>query len=405
MTITSHVSGTRGRFGLLRSPRSSLTRFGHTLSVVAIKAYIFGGETAAGKLAGSEMHAVTLERSGDPESDYAVIPAVAGDDAGPIPCARTRHAACGLHDSVLIFGGVDGDGKLLDETSSLWGFNTSTRTWNRPEVSNSGDCPARRSSARLFAYGSDVVLYGGCDDNGTELADVWLFSFPEKTWKPMPDAPISTTHAALSDGVLYLVSGSDKMSGNMHHLQLTVKPEETLKWDVVSFPTNPLTPGPLPREGAGLVAVSTGYGRKYLGYLFGARKSASILSTETAGKIDPERETRDPAPQYWSDMWTLQIPSAPPEMKVTTHLYDAIKPAKIKDNIRDAIGADAGTHQWAEVEVLPPADLEASEGKVHPGPRAHFAYDVMKDGRWIVIWGGVNAKGECEGDGWVVQLE
>ena len=58
-----------------------------------------------------------------------------------------------------------------------------------------------------------------------------------------------------------------------------------------------------------------------------------------------------------------------------------------------------------EVEVLPPTDLEASEGKVHPGPRGSFACDVMDDGTTVVVWGGVNPKGEREGDGWVIKLE
>ena len=66
---------------------------------------------------------------------------------------------------------------------------------------------------------------------------------------------------------------------------------------------------------------------------------------------------------------------------------------------------DSGKHSWAEVEVLPPADLEESAGKIHPGPRSAFAVDVMKDKRSVVIWGGVNPKGEREGDGWIIKLE
>jgi hypothetical protein len=49
--------------------------------------------------------------------------------------------------------------------------------------------------------------------------------------------------------------------------------------------------------------------------------------------------------------------------------------------------------------------LEEMDGKLHPGPRAFFGADVMHDEKSIALWGGVNAKGERTGDGWVIRLE
>jgi hypothetical protein len=84
-----------------------------------------------------------------------------------------------------------------------------------------------------------------------------------------------------------------------------------------------------------------------------------------------------------------------------------LRPAALKDSIRSAFKADPGTNAWAEVDVQPPA-LEklgdGESGKVHPGPRAYFGCDVLKDRSTVMIWGGVNAKGEREGDGWLVSL-
>ena len=390
---------------MLIQSRLSLARSDHTLSVVGNKAYIFGGETTEGKLAYRDIHAVTLESSGEPESSYSVIPAVADVKDGEVPAARKKHAACAFNVCVAVFGGADEQDQLVDSQSTIWLFNTSKAAWEVMEGSQSEHGPKQRSSARLFDYQNSIVMYGGIDATGTELNDVWHFDYVDKKWSQLPDAPISTRHASLWDGALYLVSGSDNMSGDLHFLQIRVKPDQKCSWATVSFPTNPLTPGPLPRKGAGLLGMSTGYGRNYLLYMFGARQHAPVVSAETAGSAQAAGESKDASPQYWSDMWTFQLPSSQPEVKATTNLYDALKPSKVKDSIREALGTESGKHSWGEVEVLPPSDLTMSEGKVHPGPRGFFASDLMEDGRSVVLWGGINAKGEKEGDGWIIKLE
>ena len=65
-------------------------------------------------------------------------------------------------------------------------------------------------------------------------------------------------------------------------------------------------------------------------------------------------------------------------------------------------------------------DSAQGEGKAHPGPRAWMAADTLdgtaswggvgkgevglEQGRGVVVWGGRNARGEVEGDGWVVRI-
>lgn len=341
--------------------------------------------------------------TGKPDSQYALIPAVPDVEGGKVPSARKKHAACAFNVCVAVFGGVDDAGQLADSEPVIWLFNTGKSAWETMQAADSEKAPKPRSSARLFDFRNSLVLYGGVDASGAELNDVWHFDYVEKTWTQFSDAPISTSHAALTDGALYLVSGSDNMSGDLHFLQLAVKQGQPRGWSTISFPTNPLTPGPLPRQGAGLLGTSTGYGRNYLLYLFGARQHAPVVSAETVGDAQSEEESKSAAPQYWSDMWTFQLPSSQPEVKLSP--IDALKPSKVKDTIREAIGVESGKHSWADVEVLPPTDLDIPEGKVHPGPRGFFASDVMEDGRSVVLWGGINAKGEKEGDGWIIRLE
>ena len=328
-----------------------------------------------------------------------MIPAIPDRGVSDVPVARQKHAAAAFNVCVAIFGGTDESGETIDEGSMIWLFNTAKSAWEKLEPSAAESGPAPRNSARLFNHQNSLVLYGGTDGNGAALKDVWHFNYATKTWTQLPDAPVSTTNAEVADGVLHLISGADKMAGDLHLLPLTAKTDEERSWATVQFPTNPLTPGPQPRTGAGLVSISTGFGRQYLLYFFGARTSALAVSSE-------DSEAKDSPPQYWSDMWTYQLPSSDPEIKPTLSLTEAIKPAKIKDMIRSKLGYDDGKHSWAEVEVLPPTDLlEATEGKVHPGPRADFAYDVMEDRQSVVVWGGVNPKGEREGDGWIIKLE
>lgn len=393
------------RFPFTDTIRLSLARSDHSISVVGSKAYIFGGETAADKLASNDVHAVLLQSSEKSDADYALVPADPDEKDGKVPAARKKHAACSFNVCVAIFGGVDDAGRLVDDEPVIWLFNTAKSAWESMEAKAAGNAPKQRSSARLFNFRNSLVLYGGQDASGQDLTDLWHFSYVEKKWTQLPDAPLSTSHASFWDGALYLVSGSDNMSGDLHYLQLAVKKDHKPEWGTVSFPTNPLTPGPLPRQGAGLLGTSTGYGRNYLLYLFGARQHAPIVSAETAGNAQSEEQSKNSAPQYWSDMWTFQLPSSQPEGKPTTQVFDALKPSNIKDTLREAIGVESGKHSWAEVDVLPPSDLVIPEGKVHPGPRGFFASDVLEDGKSIVLWGGVNAKGEKEGDGWIIKLE
>ncbi|KAK0869004.1 hypothetical protein LTR87_013913 [Friedmanniomyces endolithicus] len=384
--------------------RLSLSRSGHSVSVVGNKAYIFGGETAAGKLASTDIHSITVSHEEKPYSDYAVIPAIPDQTDGPVPVARTKHAACGFNICVAVFCGLDEAGELIDETC-IWLFVTGKSSWESLRPSDaSAPSPEPRSEGNLFDHQNKLLLYGGKNKAGEALKDVWLFDYAKSTWRQFPDAPVSSSNAAVCNGVLHIISGTDTMSSDLHLLELGTEPGDEHKWQTIPFPTNPMTPGPRPRVGAGLLPITTGYGRHYLAFFFGARQQAGHPTPS-----EPSKPSTQDSPAneqtYWSDIWTYQLPSASHEAKATFSLSEVIKPAKIKDSIRHALGYDSGGHSWGEAEVMPLADLEASAGKVHPGPRGFFGCDVMKDGRSIIMWGGVVAKGEREGDGWIIRLE
>lgn len=386
-----------------------MARSNHTVTVIGNKAYIFGGDTAGNVLASNDVHVVTLEKSGKPEMDYSMIPAISDSESKQTPPPRSNHAACAFHGNVAVYGGTDSDENLIDEKSSVWLFSPERKTWDIVEPSK-GDAvetgaigPGPRRNAHLFAQDQHVILFGGVDSSGDNASDLWQFDIAARYWTQLPTAPAATSNASLANGQLWLISGNDPMSSQLHHISLSSSTEEK-KWESFTFPTNPLAPGPRARHNGALLPVTTGWGRNYLIYLLGARNDSS--ASEVHSSTNPEDPKHSSEITQFSDTWVLQIPASDLEPKLSTALKEAINPAKIKDAIRSALGAETGHLSWAEAVVQLPEDKQLEEdGKLHPGPRAFFGADVMEGGSSVVFWGGVDAKGERVGDGWVAKFE
>jgi hypothetical protein len=389
----------------------SLMRSNHSVTIVNNKAFIFGGSTADEKVATNDMHVINLAPSSNHEPDYQLIPAIpsSSSEGEPVPGPRTKHAACAFETKVAVYGGCNESSQLINEESCIWIFNPEDKTWSalKDHQETERPKPGSREGAKLFAHEKSILLYGGTTTDGRVSSDLWRFDTESRKWHALPNPPslASPTNAALKDSHLYLISSSDPMSSQLHILAL--KPangkdhqgdEEGLKWATLTFPTNPIAPGPRARHGGALLPVTTGYGRNYLVYLLGARDTSSSPTS-------PEAKDKEADLTQWSDTWVLQLPSSSLEPKPALSLGEAIKPAHIKDVIRSGVGADSGTWSWAEVEVKIPTELEAHEGKLHPGPRAFFGADVSGNGASVVFWGGEDADGHCVGDGWVVRLE
>lgn len=366
------------------------------------KAYIFGGDTAAGTPASTDIHVVTLQHSGQPEMDYSLIPALSTFEDGKTPAARSRHAACAFHGGIAVYGGCNEQGGLIDEKSSMWLFSPERKSWDMLAPTNVDNAPGPRRNAQLFANDTHIVLFGGVDGSGDNASDLWHFDVAARTWSQLPTAPVAASNAALMSGQLWLISGSDPLSSQIHHLDISSSRNE-MSWESFTFPTNPLAPGPRARRDGALIPISTGWGRNYLIYLLGARNDA----TSTSPTTNLEEASHAKEVTQYSDTWVLQIPSSDLEAKASFTLKDAIKPAKIKDAIRSALGAETGHLSWAEAVVQVPSDkeMEEDDGKLHPGPRAFFGADVMVNGSSVVFWGGVDARGERVGDGWVARFE
>ena len=280
---------------------------------------------------------------------------------------------------MVIHGGRDGpSAPIASDENCLWVWDVDSLSWSRLR----GDTQLHKSMAPRYGHYlfSDekqnfLLLVGGRADaaKGAGVSrEVWFYDLNQQVWSALPDAPAEPLAAAYTGHTLYLLT--EEQGVQYLDVRATAeereKPLEWLRLDEEPAPA----PRPTPREGGALVPLGTGYGREYLIYLFGGGAGAGEK-------------------KWYGDIWALQLPSR------------ELSGAMIKDKIRDKVlpkKVKSGEGTWAEVEVLPMQQSESEAGKVHPGPRARFGAGAVEKG--VVVWGGVNAKGDVEGDGWVIRV-
>lgn len=413
----------------------ALARSNHTVTVIGNKAYIFGGVYSNGKLCPIDVYCITLPTTANKTSpadaettrtEYRCFRAPAAESLLPalLPKPRHQHAACAQGKYMVIHGGLDCDGKPVEEDGNcLWLWDSETTQWSRLEGPTQLDKTLTpRHNHNLFFDESQnfFVLHGGktsinsVDQPSTET---WLYDFHSFAWTIVPatGSPAGPAIAtAYVDSTVYTIStnpetGEDTI--NYLYLQKSTTDREkpdSLVWKSIPFSnpsstsaisttptdaTNPIIP-PHRDGGAALIPLSTGYGRNYLVYMFGCSNT----------KLNPTGKTEK---EYHSSIYTLQIPST----------YNTL--ASAKDTVRKHLPSflksktspqGSGEWTWAPVDLVPvevPSE-KAVGGKTHPGPRDLFdgngAASSCLGGKGVMFWGGRNAKGEIESDGWVLRL-
>lgn len=393
--------------------KDSLARFAHAIASIDDDVYIFGGQVSQNELAGNEVHILKLGNVQGLGADYQCVPSLPSREGDEVPRPRAGHTLVAIEGKLVLFGGYE-DVKAktpIDENGRIWVFDPASKTWAHIEPLN--EKIAARHSHGAVVWGKSMIIHGGCtspeSSGATPASDTWQFSMGSHAWGELPSisshaasAPIipqAPPNLALASNTLYLISHSSSLNSQINMLDLMAE-GGVKEWSTIAYPSNPLTPGPRPRKAASLVPISTGLGREYLILILGAKDESSEHSAHTTAPPKPDSVTEsssadaDATPEAWSDIWALQLPSA------------ANTPAHAKDIARQKLGLNSHEAEWAEVQILTPdkdVDLKLSEGKQHPGPRAYTAATLLAKNR-ILIWGGLDPKGEAEGDGWFLDM-
>lgn len=413
-----------------------LPRSSHSLSVVAGRAYIFGGEVNPREPVDNDMHIITLPVAPETtHADYRAIPAKAQNIAGVVPEKRVGHSAAVIGNRIFIFGGRGGkDMQPLEENGRVWIYNTRTDSWTYLDPMPGTPYPAARSyhssvaiakpEPKLQTAGTDNVLddtqigktaeealtdeqsgghgtffvHAGCPASG-RTNDLWAFDVMSRTWKEYPEAPGKPrggTSLAISKQRIYRYggfNGEGEEGGKVDilELQLTtmtgigssteVSVSARGNWQTLDFVEEDMhRPGN--RSVAGLHTITAGRGREYLILFLGER--------------DPSSQGHQGAGKFWGDVWAFQCP--PQGMTV----------ASFDHATRQALGKETGEGLWTRIEV---ADAEGLEGEdvrqLMPGDRGWFGSSSMGDldVSGIVLWGGLNNLNERKDDGWILRLE
>lgn len=413
-----------------------LPRSSHTISVVAGRAYIFGGEITPREPVDNDMHVVTLPSGTVTSADYRSIPAKPESAGGEVPVKRVGHTAAVIGERIFMFGGRGGkEMKPLEENGRVWVYDTRFDAWShldpipgqpfpaarsyhssvaidKPQpanmkgvkVDNARELPRPGTIANLAQTAEEKGGYGtffvhaGCPNSG-RTNDFWAFDVRSKVWKEFPPAPGNPrggTALTVSKQRVFRYggfNGETEEGGKLDILELGLEtfndtsalPEAGITtkggWSTLDFTEEDMKfPGN--RSVAGFQTINTGMGREYLALFLGER--------------DPSDRGHDGAGKFWSDVWVFQ---APPQ---------GLTGASVKDATWQAIGRETGEGIWSEVAV---ADAEGSEGedvrKLVPGGRGWFASSTLGDlgVSGVIVWGGLNDKNEREDNGWILKFE
>lgn len=340
------------------------------------KIYIFGGITPNG-YASTDIHIITLPdfNQAANQTEYQCIPALPSTESGEVPKRKANHTACAVGDVILIYGGRDEDGCV---DGRVWAFDTRTLRW----VAYSTGTPTARYGHSAVVHQGRLIIQGGLSEKGELLTDAWSYdaqSQPE--WTELPSSPVSDQASSkdlkmmIAGETLYLLESGTAKIDTIHQLDIS---SNDAKWHTITLPSSPQHPIPAPRAGAAILPISTGHGRHYLLQFFGVEPL-------------PEGSQSD-EPNFLTNMWTLQLPS------------DSNSITKFKDATREKFNFESGEFLWAKVEVEARNHEIADEGKSLPGPLKDYAVSSV-DRKSKLLWGGVDAKGQTNGDGWMIRFK
>ena len=156
-------------------------RAGHSMSLVGEKIVVFGG-FAKGIFSNSvfiyNIRDNTWDNSEKTENDNEIleegqekVEQISNVENLPAPEPRINHSQVSYNTSIIIYGGVDKDGKYFDD---MWSYDLNTRFWKKIEIN--GEIPkARQGHSALLVDNNQMLIFGGKIANIFEINEFWRF--------------------------------------------------------------------------------------------------------------------------------------------------------------------------------------------------------------------------------------
>ncbi|PPQ64520.1 hypothetical protein CVT26_002059 [Gymnopilus dilepis] len=182
---------------------SPVGRYGHAVTMVGTKFFVFGGQVGEDFL--NDLWAFDLN-SLKTRSAWEQWEPVSSERPAP----RTGHVCITYEDQIIVFGGTDGKYHYND----TWSFNLQTRRWT--ELNCIGFIPSAREGHAAAIVGNVIYVFGGRGIDGKDLSDLAAFKISNQRWymfQNMGPSPSGRSgHAMASIGTKVYVVGGESFS-------------------------------------------------------------------------------------------------------------------------------------------------------------------------------------------------
>lgn len=149
-------------------PRPS-GRYGHSISTIGSKVYIFGGQLDDYFF--DDLVSYDLTKLRDPSSKWELI-----ESSTPAPPPRTNHSVVTYKDKLYLFGGTDG--RLW--YSDTWVFDPADHSWIQLDCSGFLPAPCEGHAATIV--GDIMYVFGGRSAQGEDLATLSALKLSTRKW-------------------------------------------------------------------------------------------------------------------------------------------------------------------------------------------------------------------------------
>ncbi|KAF8973589.1 hypothetical protein BDZ97DRAFT_379394 [Flammula alnicola] len=178
-------------------------RYGHAVTMVGSKFFMFGGQVDEEFL--NDLWAFDLNSLKTRSAWEHWEP---GSPDRPAP--RTGHVCITHEDQIIVFGGTDGKYHYND----TWSFSLQTRKWT--ELQCIGFIPSAREGHAAAIVGNVIYIFGGRGIDGKDLSDLAAFKISNQRWymfQNMGPSPSGRSgHAMASIGTKVFVLGGESFS-------------------------------------------------------------------------------------------------------------------------------------------------------------------------------------------------